>query len=113
MDNAPTIRNAVAADLDDLVDILSDSFAADPMFNWLFPSTQLYPFFFRMLVSEVYLPRGIAHIGDDVPHRFGRGGHVNGHGSMHVEILSSTGHSSNRAMERSGMDSHDGRYRAS
>lgn len=62
MNNAPHIRNAVPTDLDDLVDILSDSFAQDPMFSWLFPSTQLYPFFFRMLVSEVYLPRGIVHI---------------------------------------------------
>ena len=65
MNNAPTIRNAVPEDLDSLVDTLSDSFAEDPMFSWLFPSTQLYPFFFRMLVKEVYLPRGIVHIEDE------------------------------------------------
>ena len=64
MENTPTIRNAVAADLDTLVDTLSDSFADDPMFSWLFPSTQLFPFFFRMLVKDVYLPRGIVHIED-------------------------------------------------
>ena len=64
MDTAPTIRDAVESDLDILVDTLSDSFAEDPMFNWLFPSTQLYPFFFRMLVKEVYLPRGIVHLDD-------------------------------------------------
>ena len=64
MENTPTIRNAVAADVDTLVDTLSDSFAEDPMFSWLFPSTQLFPFFFRMLVNDVYLPRGIVHIED-------------------------------------------------
>jgi ribosomal protein S18 acetylase RimI-like enzyme len=64
MDTAPTIRDAVESDLDILVDTLSDSFAEDPMFNWLFPTTQLYPFFFRMLVKEVYLPRGIVHLDD-------------------------------------------------
>ncbi len=62
MNNAPTIRNANKADLDNLVDTLSDSFAEDPMFSWLFPTTQLYPYFFRMLVKGVYLPRGIIHI---------------------------------------------------
>jgi ribosomal protein S18 acetylase RimI-like enzyme len=62
MDNAPTIRDAVASDLETLVDTLSDSFAEDPMFNWLFPTSQLHPFFFRMLVKEVYLPRGIVHL---------------------------------------------------
>ncbi len=64
MDSPPIIRNAEPADLDKLVDTLSDSFAQDPMFNWVFPKVQLYPFFFRMLVRDVYLPRGIVHIED-------------------------------------------------
>ena len=46
MNNAHTIRNANKADLNNLVDTLSDSFAEDAMFSWLFPSTQLYPYFF-------------------------------------------------------------------
>lgn len=62
MDHAPTIRDAVDGDLETLVDTLSDSFSGDPMFNWVFPRTQLYPYFFRMLVRDVYLPRGIVHI---------------------------------------------------
>jgi ribosomal protein S18 acetylase RimI-like enzyme len=62
MDRAPTIRDAVHGDLDTLVDTLSDSFAGDPMFNWVFPGTQLYPHFFHMLVRDVYLARGIVHI---------------------------------------------------
>lgn len=62
MDEVPIIRDAVSTDLETLVDTLSDSFTADPMFNWLFPTTQLYPHFFRMLVRDVYLQRGIVHI---------------------------------------------------
>lgn len=62
MDQAPTIRDAEQSDLDTLVDTLSDSFSHDPMFNWVFPNTQLYPHFFRMLVRDVYLERGIVHI---------------------------------------------------
>jgi len=62
MDAPPNIRNADRADLETLVDTLTDSFACDPMFNWVFARTQLYPFFFRMLVKDVYLPRGIVHI---------------------------------------------------
>lgn len=64
MNQAPIIRDAVPGDLDTLVDALSDSFAEDPMFNWVFPGAQLYPYFFRMLVRDVYLPRGIVHIED-------------------------------------------------
>ena len=52
----------MSADLEDLVDALSDSFVEDPMFNWLFPNTQLYPHFFRMLIKDVCLPRGIVHL---------------------------------------------------
>jgi GNAT superfamily N-acetyltransferase len=64
MDSPPKIRNADPADLDTLVDTLSNSFAQDPMFNWVFPKMQLYPYFFHMLVKDVYLPRGIIHIED-------------------------------------------------
>lgn len=58
------IRNAELADVETLVDTLSDSFANDPMFNWVFPKAQLYPYFFHMLVKDVYLPRGIVHMAD-------------------------------------------------
>ena len=62
MDTPPTIRNADYADLETLVSALSDSFGQDPMFNWVFPKTELYPHFFWLLVKDVYLPRGIVHI---------------------------------------------------
>jgi ribosomal protein S18 acetylase RimI-like enzyme len=64
MDTATHIRDADSDDLDTLVATLSDSFSRDPVFNWVFPKTQLYPHFFRMLVRDVYLPRGIVHIGE-------------------------------------------------
>ena len=62
MNAPPVIRDADHNDLEMLVTTLSDSFARDPMFNWVFPSTQLYPLFFHLLVRDVYLPRGIVHI---------------------------------------------------
>jgi len=58
----PIVRDADHGDLDTLVEILSDSFARDPMFNWVFPQPEFYPYFFRLLVRDVYLPRGIVHI---------------------------------------------------
>ena len=62
MEQLAIIKVADHADLGTLVDILSDSFSSDPMFNWVFPKTELYPHFFYLLVREVYLPRGIVHI---------------------------------------------------
>ena len=38
MHTLPTIRDAEWDDLDTLVDTLSDSFADDPIFNWVFPA---------------------------------------------------------------------------
>ncbi len=64
MEQAPVIREATHADLDTLVDTLSDAFNDDPMFNWVIPEKSLYPDFFRIIVRDVYLPRGIAHLED-------------------------------------------------
>ena len=62
MNTPPIVREADHGDLDTLVNTLSDSFAHDPMFNWVFPQAEFYPHFFRLLVRDVYLPRGIIHI---------------------------------------------------
>ncbi|MFT4519370.1 MAG: GNAT superfamily N-acetyltransferase [Halioglobus sp.] len=62
MDALPQIREGQLGDLDRLVDTLSDSFSNDPLFNWVFPQPQLYPIFFRLLVKDLYLPRGIIHV---------------------------------------------------
>ncbi|NND67163.1 MAG: GNAT family N-acetyltransferase [Halioglobus sp.] len=64
MDSPPVIRDGAADDLDTLVDTLSDSFAEDPIFNWVFPDAALYPLFFRLVVRELYLPRGMIHMDD-------------------------------------------------
>ena len=62
---APNIRNGLEADLDDLVDILADSFSNDPILNWVIPHTPLYRDFFDIIVRHVYLPRGIVHREED------------------------------------------------
>lgn len=62
MDTQPVIRDGVPGDLETLVDTLSDSFSRDPVLNWVFPRVQMYPDFFRLLIKDVYLPRGIVHI---------------------------------------------------
>jgi len=62
MDQAPVIRDAGEADLETLVDTLSDSFSADPVLNWVIPEPRLYADFFRLIVRDVYLPRGIVHL---------------------------------------------------
>jgi GNAT superfamily N-acetyltransferase len=60
----PTIREGQAEDLETLVDTLSDSFARDPILNWVIPRAELYPDFFRLFIRDVYLPRGIVHMED-------------------------------------------------
>ena len=62
MDSQPIIRSATHADLDTLVDTLSDSFSNDPILNWVIPQASLYPDFFRMIIRDVYLPHGISHL---------------------------------------------------
>lgn len=64
MDMPPIIRDANYDDLETLVSTLSDAFTQDPMFNWVFPKTELYPYFFRLLIRDVYLARGMVHIED-------------------------------------------------
>ena len=62
METIPEIRDASAGDVEILVDTLSDSFSSDPIMNWVIPRPELYPDFFRLVVNDVYLPRGIAHL---------------------------------------------------
>lgn len=64
MHDLPVIREGRYGDLEILVDTLSDSFAKDPILNWVIPMETLYPGFFRLLTAEVYLPRGIVHMED-------------------------------------------------
>ncbi len=62
MDTIPNIRDGRASDVDTLAATLTDSFSRDPVMNWVIPRTDLYPLYFRMLIREVYLPRGMIHL---------------------------------------------------
>ncbi len=62
MQDTPKIRRAEESDLETCVATLSEAFANDPVLNWVFRSTELYPNYFRLLLREVYLPRGIIHM---------------------------------------------------
>ena len=46
MDNIPVILDGHTTHLDQLSDILSDSFCNDPIMNWVIPMPKLYPDFF-------------------------------------------------------------------
>jgi len=59
---APIIRDGTVDDIDTLVDIFVDSFADDPFLNWIMPEPSLYPGFFRLVIEELFLPRGMVHI---------------------------------------------------
>ena len=62
MDAAPEIADGQPGQLELLVDILADSFSADPVMNWIIPAPQLYPDFFRLLIRDIFLPRGVTHL---------------------------------------------------
>ncbi len=62
MDSIPVIRDGQATDLELMADILSDSFAHDPIMNWAIPMTTLYPGFFKLIIDGLYLPKGINHL---------------------------------------------------
>jgi GNAT superfamily N-acetyltransferase len=62
MEKLPTIRNGHHGDLEPMVAALSDSFSNDPMLNYVIPAVSLYPDYFRLLLKEVYLPRGMIHM---------------------------------------------------
>ena len=64
METIPIICDALTTDVETLVDTLSDSFSSDPVMNWVMPRPDLYPDFFRLLVNDIYLPKGIVHLED-------------------------------------------------
>ena len=53
---------AAYEDVDTLVDIFVDSFGDDPFLNWIMPEPRVYPAFFRLIIEELFLPRGIVHL---------------------------------------------------
>jgi ribosomal protein S18 acetylase RimI-like enzyme len=61
VDTAPDVTGTANADPEALATLLSDAFADDPVLNWLIPHRPLYQAFFRLIIRDVYLPRGIIH----------------------------------------------------
>lgn len=59
---APDIECASPDRLDTLVDTLSDAFEHDPVLNWIFPDSGLYPHLFRVILTGSALPRGLVHL---------------------------------------------------
>ncbi len=56
------ILTAGERESDRVAEVLADSFAADALMNWVMPRTDLYPQFFRLILRQVYLPRGVIHL---------------------------------------------------
>jgi GNAT superfamily N-acetyltransferase len=61
MPDNPEIIAANGSDVVLLGDILSDAFSEDPVMNWLIPHTGLYPAFYRLLASLLYLPQQMVY----------------------------------------------------
>ena len=62
MQPAPAIGRGTHDQLETLADVLADSFSTDPVMNWVIPARDLYAGFFRLLLRDVFLPRGMVHL---------------------------------------------------
>jgi GNAT superfamily N-acetyltransferase len=58
------VRQATTADVAEIVDILADGFADDPMFVWMFAGDESSLRAWLELVAETALEKGPAHIAD-------------------------------------------------
>jgi GNAT superfamily N-acetyltransferase len=61
MQRATEILDADATHSKMLAGILADAFARDPVMNWVIPEPRLYDDFFRLLIRDLFAPRGIMH----------------------------------------------------
>ena len=62
MDRAPEIIDGTASEIDRMADALADSFSADPVMNWVMPAATIYPGFFRLIIRDIFLPKGMCHL---------------------------------------------------
>lgn len=64
--NRALTRTAVAADLDAIVEVLTDAFVDDPLMQWVFPDVERRParlaVMFRFLAEYRYLPAGASTV---------------------------------------------------
>ena len=67
MHSPPEIVNVRADDMATLGHILGDAFSDDPCMNWVIPHTELYPGFFRLLATGLYLRHELVFM--DAEHR--------------------------------------------
>jgi GNAT superfamily N-acetyltransferase len=65
MQQPPLIVDAGASEAEVMAALLADAFSADPVMNWVIPQAGLYRDFFRLLLEDVFLPRGIRHLETD------------------------------------------------
>lgn len=62
MQRAPDIRDGNADETDLIAEVLADAFSNDPIMNWVIPARHLYKDFFRLMIDQIFLPRGIVHL---------------------------------------------------
>lgn len=62
MQQAPDIRDGTGNEIDIIADVLADSFSEDPVMNWVIPARHLYMDFFRLIIRQIFLPRGMVHL---------------------------------------------------
>lgn len=62
MHSPPVITAGSVAQVDTLAAVLADAFEHDPVMNWVIPAISLYPAFFRLLINDIFLPRGLVHL---------------------------------------------------
>ena len=62
MHSLPVITDGSVSQVDTLAALLADAFEHDPVMNWVIPAKLLYPAFFRLLLRDIFLPRGMVHL---------------------------------------------------
>lgn len=62
MRGPPVVKDAGDADREVLAQVLAAAFARDPVMNWIIPRPGLYRDFFRVLIADIFAPRGIMHL---------------------------------------------------
>ena len=65
MHNLPVITDGSVSQVDMLAALLADAFEHDPVMNWVIPAALLYPAFFRLLLRDIFLPRGLVHLDEE------------------------------------------------